>query len=211
MCLRRSLFRRWCSELWQYVAFQINIDVSKEYDAYIFSVLSLTDNNIVTLKKALSLLTIPLLSCDEAQYCSPNKTDFLFSIPIGPDQAPSLSHFVESECPPTYVTQPIPHLTHFKPVEGGSMFLRNTGISLPDYTVSQPNRPQAKILIIYCVTLEFAYSDAILHAYEHTNKTSEWNQLSSYEILRKRKNSLPFLFSVFNYTDFWRIPYIYIQ
>jgi hypothetical protein len=55
---------------------------------------SLTGNNIVTLKKALSFQTIPFLPRDEEKYCSTKKTYFLFSIPIGPDQAPSRSHFL---------------------------------------------------------------------------------------------------------------------
>jgi hypothetical protein len=52
-----------------------------------------------------------------------------------------------ASCPfplhPAYITDPIPHPTHFNPDDGGNMFLWNISIRLQGYTVSQPQSEQS--------------------------------------------------------------------
>jgi hypothetical protein len=69
---------------------------------------------------------------------------FLSSFTIGPSRTPFLTLLPWLISPPAYITEPTPEHTQFNYADGGSMFLRNVGSHLQDYTMSQPRKSQSE-------------------------------------------------------------------
>jgi hypothetical protein len=77
---------------------------------------------------------------------------------------------------PAFITKPVPQLTHFILQDSGNMFLRNVGISLRGYTVSQSRWPQCESSYTWISQRKSTYfpssiylaATSLLHAFHTT-------------------------------------------